>query len=496
MRILVIGAFGTVGRQLVPALVAAGHQLRVSSRDANKPWPWSDLSCQRVTLDLLQANSLPSALLDIELVYYLMHGMSDGQSHSDREIRAARHLAQAASEASVKRIIYLGSLISAKPKSEHMLARIATGQALASTGLAVTELRAGIIIAPGSAAFEVMRDLVGHMPVALVPRAIETLTPPIALSNLLHYLLALAELPETAGKVLDAAGPEWLTYRQLMLKIAKALAARIKIIAVPGLPIRLACLALGLITSVSRELATALIAGLAEPLQAKPDELRRLIPQHLLSVDQAIAQVLQEERVLCYPSRWRDGVPTFRKFSPLHGFYAKSAKQQVVAAASPSAIWQVVNLLGGKHRYFYLNSLWALREWFDYIFGGPGREHGRTDYLNLNVGERVDSWTILSAEENRCLVLGFGMKAPGGGGMQITIEPLDSQRSRIEVGLYWHPAGFWGLVYWYFFAPWHRWLLYGMTKKMASLAENNEQIEAALRKSKIHSGSTDEGRFG
>lgn len=327
MRILVIGALGTIGRKLVPALVGAGHHVSVSSRDPNKPVPWPELSCPRFTLDLLEPSSLPDALEDIDLVYYLMHGMSDGQAHSELEAIAAKNLADAAATAKVQRIIYMGSLVSVKPKSEHMLARIATGEALASSGVAVTELRAGIIITPGSAAFEVMRDLVGHMPLAFVPKAIETKAPPIALENVLHYLVKLANMPETAGMVLDAAGPEWLSYRQLMLRIAKHLNKSIKIMVLPGLPIKLACTVLGLITSVPQSLAKALIAGLAEQLEAKPDVLRGLIPQKLMPIDDAIAQVFEEEQVHTYPKRWQDGVPTFRNFSSLHGFYAKAAKK-------------------------------------------------------------------------------------------------------------------------------------------------------------------------
>jgi len=474
MRILVIGALGTIGSKLVPALLQEGHDVSISSRDPKKPCPWPEQSCQRYTLDLLVPYTLPAALQDIELVYYLMHGMSDGQSHTEAEITAATNLAQAAEQAGVKRIIYMGSLVSPKPKSAHMLARITTGEALARGAVLVTELRAGIIIAPGSAAFEVMRDLVGHMPLALVPKAIDTKAPPIALDNIIYYLVKLAEMPHTAGQIFEAAGPEWLSYRQLMLCIAKQLKRSIKIIVLPGLPVRLACSVLGVITSVPQALAKALIDGLAEPLQAQPDKLRQLLPQPLLSVEQAIAEVLKQEQVETYPKRWRDGVPRFRNFSSLHGFYAKCAKKSLRVNASAEAIWQVVNMLGGRRRYFYFDSLWALREWMDFLLGGPGREHGRSDFRQLKVGDRVDSWEILSVEEAALLVMRFGMKAPGGGGMQISIDP-DGQQQRLEVALYWHPAGFWGLVYWYFFAPWHRWLLWGMTKNMAKLAEQKQQ---------------------
>lgn len=471
MNILVIGALGTIGRKLVPELLAAGHRVSISSRFANKQAPWPETDCPRFTLNLNHYHSLAPALQDIELVYYLMHGMSDGQDHTGREVIAASNLADAAEKSGVQRIIYMGSLVSAKPKSEHMLARIATGKALASRNVAVTELRAGIVITPGSAAFEVMRDLVGHMPLAFVPTSIDTQAPPIALKNILYYLVKLADHPETGGQIFDAAGPKWISYRHLMLKIAEKLNKRISILAVPGLPIHLACMVLGLITSVPQSLAKSLLAGLSEQLQAKPDSLRQLIPQPLLSIEQALDDVFEEEKIITYPDRWQDGIPAFRNFSSLHGFYAKSAKNSTIIKASPEKIWQVLNLIGGKHRYFYLNSLWTLREWIDFAFGGEGHKHGRTDEAQLKVGDRIDSWTILTAQENRCLVMRFGMKAPGGGGMQMTITPVTSETCHLDIALYWHPAGFSGLLYWYFFAPWHKLLLTGMCKKIRQLAE-------------------------
>ncbi|MBW8192918.1 SDR family oxidoreductase [Neiella marina] len=479
MKILVIGAFGTIGRKLVPALVEQGHQVCVSSRDANRPWPWPELNCSRYTLNLLDVESITPALEQVELIYYLMHGMSDGEHHNEREISAARNLTQAAQQADVKRIIYMGSLVSANPKSEHMLARIATGKVLASSQVPVTELRAGIVVAPGSAAFEVMRDMVGHLPVIFTPASIRTKVPPIAIADLTYYLVRLAELPESAGKCYDAAGPEWISYQRMMERLAISLKRRCKVIGVPGLPIWLAAAVLGIVTSVPRSLARALIAGLGEPLQASPESLQQLIPQQLMSLEQAVEAVLNDESVEHYPEQWQDGVPTFRNFSPLHGFYAKCASQSIEIAASPASVWQVINLLGGKHRYFYLDSLWAMREWMDWAIGGPGRNHGRTNPATLTVGEMVDSWRILSVKSQRRLVMKFGMKAPGGGGMQLTVTPLSGveaqPRCRLNVELLWHPAGFWGLAYWYFYAPWHQLLLNGMTARMAELAKQAEQ---------------------
>lgn len=470
MKLLVVGALGTVGRRLVPELAYLGHEVVISSRDPYKPEPWPELHCKRFTVDLLKPETIEPAIEGVEAVYYLMHGMSDGEHHTARELWASRNLVQAAAKAGVKHILYLGSLLSPQVGSEHMQARLATGRILASSTIAATELRAGIIIAPGSAAFEVMRDMVGHLPFILAPASIHNQTPPIAISDVVHYLVELLKFPPEKAQVFDAAGPNWLSYAQMMHRLSLKLNRSCKLITVPGLPVSWAGLALGITTSVPYALAKSLVAGLAEPLAAKPEPLRELIPRKLMSYEQALEKVLAEERIDSYPSRWQDGVPQFRNFSPLHGFYSKSAKHEIQVPVAARYVWQVINRLGGDERYFYLDSLWALREWIDALLGGPGRQHGRSDEVAFKVGDKVDSWTILSVEEERLLVLKFGMKAPGGGGMQICIEPDSPASCVLKVELYWHPAGFWGLAYWYFFAPWHQLLLKGMCRNMKELA--------------------------
>ncbi|MFO6422545.1 DUF2867 domain-containing protein [Motilimonas sp. KMU-193] len=474
MNILVIGALGTVGRHLVPRLIAAGHHVSISSRSATKPVPWRDLPHQRFTVDLLQPDSIAAALQDIDVVYYLMHGMTDGQHYTQTEQQAAHNLVAAVQGTKVKRIIYLGSLVSGNPKSEHMLSRVSTGHILAGSAIPVTEVRAGIIVAPGSAAFEVMRDVVGHIPIFFAPSSVKNLAPPIALDNLIYYLVELINHPSSAGQIYDATGPEWISYKHMMQIIAKKLSKSCQIIAIKGLPVSWTQQVLGIITSVPKPLAKALLAGLDEPLQGSGLRIQTLIPQTLLSFEQAVDAVLATEKIRSYPKRWQDGIPEFRNFSPLHGFYAKRAAHSIRIKAHPAKVWQVLNRLGGKDRYFYANALWAMREWIDQLVGGHGRLHGRDNTEQFIVGERVDSWRILSVIPERLLVMKFGMKAPGGGGMQLSITPINETDSAPEcnltIELLWHPAGFWGLAYWYFFAPWHALLLHGMADKIASLA--------------------------
>lgn len=470
MKILIIGALGTVGRRLVPELLKLGHDVAISSRDPNKPSPWSDQKTSRFTLDLLKPETIEPAIQGVNVIYYLMHGMSDGERHTPRELYAARNLVEAAEKAGVAHIIYLGSLLSEQPSSEHMQARQATGRILTSGSVAVTELRAGIIIAPGSAAFEVMRDMVGHLPFALVPPAIDNLMPPIAIQDVVFYLVGLLQHPPKYAQVLEATGPEWLSYRQMLMQLGRRLDHRCMLLTVPALPLRWLGGALRVVTSVPTSLAKALAAGLAEPLTADPKPLQALLPRELMSYEQALNSVFAEEQILAQPSQWLEHAPLFRNFSARHAFYAKSAKHTIEIPVAARFVWQVLNRLGGKERYFFLDSLWALREWMDWLVGGPGREHGRSCEDEFRVGERVDSWTILTVEEERLLVMKFCMKAPGGGGMQIRIEPDSPASCSLSIELLWHPAGFWGLAYWYFFAPWHRLLLTGMSRNIMKLS--------------------------
>jgi uncharacterized protein YbjT (DUF2867 family) len=475
LRTLVFGASGYVGTNLVPRLLAHGCRVRAAARNPrvleSRDWPGAEL----VQADGLKPETLDTALQDIDVAYYLVHSMAAGRDFGQLDIQAAGHFAAAAARAGVRRIVYLGGLVPPDARSEHLLSRRETGERLRAGPVPVTEVRAGIIVGPGSAAFEVIRDLVYNLPLMITPRWVRCRSSPIALDNLLDYLVRVPEFEVTAGRIYDAAGPEYLSYEQLMRQFGEVVGRRPWIIPVPVLSPGLSSYWLGLVTAVPTNVARALIEGLKHDIPAQDAELRALIPQHLLTFKEAVAAALDAERRHAVAARWTEGALMFRNYRPDYAFYAKRASGTAVAAASAEAVWRQVAAIGGKNRYYYANSLWTLRELLDWLLGGPGLNHGRRHPTELRLGDGIDSWQVIGLEPPHRLTLLFGMKAPGAGVLEFEIAPEAAGRTRLTVTAYWHPAGVWGLIYWYMLAPFHGFLFRGLTRAIAGRAEHAAQ---------------------
>jgi hypothetical protein len=227
---------------------------------------------------------------------------------------------------------------------------------------------------------------------------------------------------------------------------------------------------LALVTTVPAPIARALIGGLKHDIPAHDDELRALLPQRLLTFKEGVRAALDAERAHTVAARWTEGALMFRGGRHDYAFYAKRASGSAVARASPAAVWAVVTQLGGDTGYFYANALWRARAWIDWLLGGPGLSKGRRHPTELRVGDTIDYWTVLALDPPSRLTLNFGMKAPGNGVMEFEMEPLNERETRVAVTAYWHPAGVWGLLYWYAFVPVHRLLFRGVARAIARRA--------------------------
>ena len=467
---LVFGASGYIGGHLVPRLVEQGIPVRAASRDAasleRKGWS----GVEKVSADARDPASLGPALAGVDTAYYLVHSMAAGKDFGRIDLECATNFAHAAAAAGVRRIVYLGGLVPADAKSEHLLSRKESGDRLRAGPVPVTEIRAGIIVGPGSAAFEVIRDLVNNLPLMVTPRWVRAKSPPVALDNLLEYLVRIADVDEAADRVFDAAGPEMLSYEDLMRMYGDVVGRRPRILPVPVLSPMLSSYWLGLVTAVPTPVARALIAGLAHDIPADPEPLRRLVPQRLMGYRESVEVALEAERRNAVAARWVEGALMYRNYRQDYAYYAKRAGGTALADASPEAVWKVVTSVGGKNRYFSLDILWTLREIGDWLVGGPGLNHGRRDPEHLRIGDGVDSWQVIGLEENRRLTLLFGMKAPGAGILEFEVEP-EGDKTRVTATAYWHPAGVWGLVYWYPLAPFHGLIFRTMTGEIARRAE-------------------------
>jgi uncharacterized protein YndB with AHSA1/START domain len=313
----------------------------------------------------------------------------------------------------------------------------------------------------------------------ITPRWVRSTSPPIALDNLLEYLLRAPSLPEAAGRILDAAGPEYLSYAQMMRVLAEEAGRRPPwILPVPLLTPGLSSYWLRLITAVPTPIARALIEGMRQDFVADVTEIRRLMPQELLDFRASVRAAFEAERRHTIAARWTEGAFAFRDYRPDYAYYAKQASGIAVTPAPPEAVWATLTQIGGTRRYFYMNGLWKIREGFDWLIGGNGRHYGRRHPTELRVGDTVDSWRVIALEPHRRLTLFFGMRAPGSGVLEFELEPQDTGGTRIRATAFWHPAGVWGLLYWYAMVPAHRFLFAGMTRAIAQQAEGLAQTAA------------------
>lgn len=472
-RALVFGASGYIGTNLVPRLLESGWQVRAAARHhavlEARGWHGADL----VTADALDPETLPAALRDIDVAFYLVHSMAAGKDFAELDVQAAKNFAAAAAEAGVGRVVYLGGLIPADPRSLHLKSRAETGDVLRHGAVPVTEIRAGMIVGPGSAAYEVIRDLVNYLPVMVTPRWVQSRSTPIALENLLDYLVGVARLPEASGKIYDVGGPEVLTYEQLMRQYGEITGKRFWLLSLPVLTPRLSSYWLKLVTAVPPNIARALIDGLEHDVIADDTAIRQLIPLELRTFRESVTAALEAEQNNALCAHWAEGSIVCRNFHPEYAYYAKRAGGTASTHASKEALWRQVMAFGGDEGYYYAESLWFLRRLINWFAGGPSFYRRRRHPSELRVGDVVDAWRVIAAEPAKRLTLLMEMRGPGSGVLEFEIEDREDHRV-LRATAYWHPAGPAGLIYWYSLLPVHAFLFRGMTAAIAKRAEKND----------------------
>jgi uncharacterized protein YbjT (DUF2867 family) len=396
--------------------------------------------------------------------------MGEGGNFVAHERQVALNVRDALRQQPVKQIIFLSSLQAPEhEQSDHLRARQITGDMLREAGIPVTELRAGIIVGAGSAAFEVMRDMVYNLPVLTPPRWVRSRTTPIALENLLVYLVELLNHPAQQHRVLEAAGPEVLSYQEQFEHFMRISGRHRPLLPIPFPTSWISVWFLNVITSVPPTTARALIQGLKHDLLADDRELRALISQDLISFDEAVRRTLKEEEQLMNSSDWGYDAQAFARWRPEYGYFPKQAGCTISTSASLDALWQVANQLGGKERYFFGNILWDIRAGMDRLIGHK-LARGRPEHAMLQTGDAVDSWKVIIVEPQKQLSLLFGMKAPGLGRLTFSMKDKGDHRE-IDVRAWWHPHGMPGLFYWLLMIPAHLFIFRGMAKRMAKLAE-------------------------
>jgi len=467
--IFLTGASGYIGGRLAPRLIERGYGVRCLARSRAKllARPWAGQKCVEVVEgDADDGAGLAREMRGCAAAYFLVHSMEAASpEYRARDQAMAEGFGRAAAEAGVLRIIYLGGLgETGAGLSEHLSSRREVEAALGRGGVPVTVLRAAMIIGSGSASFEILRYLVERLPVMITPRWVSTESQPIAVRDVLFYLIAALETPATTGKTLDIGGPEVGSYASVMREMAAALHLRRRlIIPVPVLTPRLSSLWIHLVTPLAASIARPLAEGLRNRVVCRNDEAAVLMPHQCLTIRQAMDAALAKTGRGEVETAWSDaGV------MPGDPAWAGGTKfvdrRTAVAVAPPAAAWSAVCSIGGERGYYAANWLWRLRGILDRLIGGPGLRRGRRSAKELRLGDALDFWRVTAIQAPNRLVLTAEMKLPGVATLSFEIQPApdDANACTIVMTAQFRPRGLFGIAYWYAVLPLHGFVFRGM----------------------------------
>jgi uncharacterized protein YbjT (DUF2867 family) len=477
--ILVTGATGYVGGRLVPRLLEAGYRVRCLIRDPSRMQgrAW----VKRVELvqgDVLEPQSLGAAMRDVDAVYYLIHSLGSGSDFTERDTMAARNCAAAAKHAEVKRIIYLGGLGDPRADlSQHLRSRQETGSTLREAGVPVTEFRAAVIVGSGSLSFEMIRYLTERLPVMICPRWVFTRVQPIAIQNVLDYLVAALESPESAGRILEIGGRDVVTYAEMMSGYARARGLKRRLIAVPVLTPRLSSYWVHLITPIPARIAQPLIRGLGNEVIVRDETARKLFPAiALLDYETAVHQALQQMETRGVETAWSDSLVSSQgNKSPVALVTSEGMimeRRQRTVTAPEDAVYRSFAGLGGNRGWLYMDLAWQLRGMADRLCGGVGMRRGRRDPDDLRVGDALDFWRVEVVEPGRLVRLRAEMKVPGRAWLEFQALPQPRGQTLLLQTVFFEPKGFLGLVYWYVLYPIHSLIFSGLIRRIALRASS------------------------
>ena len=477
--ILVTGATGYVGGRLVPRLLAAGYRVRVLVRDAHRLEGRTWLPHVAVaTGDVLRPESLTAALEGVDAAYYLVHSLARGSGYPERDRAAARGFALAAAAAGVRHIVYLGGLGDpGADLSQHLRSRQETGAVLLEGGIPVTEFRAGVVVGAGSLSFEMIRYLTERLPVMICPRWVYTRTHPIAVDDVMRYLVAGLELPGDTRRVIEIGGADVLTYGDMMLGYAGVRGLRRRLQPVPVLTPVLSSYWVHLVTPIPSTMARPLIEGLRSETIVRDTSARELFPDiHPVGYEAAVRAAIATLEKGEVETRWADalaasaGDASPKVLSQQAGMFIERRQQRV--AADPAAVFAVCKSIGGGHGYGYADWTWEVRGAVDRLAGGVGLRRGRRDARDLRVGDALDFWRVEAVEPARLLRLRAEMKVPGRAWLQFETLPEDGGTLLVQTA-YFAPHGLPGLVYWYGLYPVHTRIFSGMIAALAAEARRS-----------------------
>jgi uncharacterized protein YbjT (DUF2867 family) len=504
-RIAILGATGYVGARLVLRLLAKGYVVHAIGRSYPKlqGCTWSSHPNVRLfAVDAIDREGLKRALTGCSVVYYLIHSMNTAivqasQDYAQIDRRAAETVVEVVNELQISRLVYLGALGDIKRDkhlSKHLRSRAEVSDILLLSNAKVTVLRAGMIIGSGSASFEMLRYLVDRLPLMISPRWIKTPVQPIAIRNVLEYLVQVLEHEETSNGVFDIGGPEVVSYEELihMYSLEAGLMKR-WIITIPFISLSMSCLWVKLLTPLPWTLIQPLIEGLRNPVLCINDEITQVIPQRLLPPKEAIGLAIDRLNENLVASSWLDAgaippVEWCTSDDPAWSGGTLYSDIRVRIIDTPIlSLWRTITAIGGDQGYYYGNWLWRLRGWIDDLFGGVGQGRGRRNSQQLRVGDALHLWRVKVIDPPHRLVLVSEMRLPGEAALEFTLRVIDSNHTELTQSARFLPRGVLGIFYWYAITPLHSLIFDGMLDSITKWAKVNQQ--------KLHDGTKNDSHW-
>ena len=473
MKILLTGTTGYIAQRLLPLLLEGGHELFCCLRDKSRfdLEKYKEFNITLLDVDFLNPDSLNVIPNDIDAAYYLMHSMSAASDFSEMEGQTASNFKKRLEQTHVRQVIFLSGIINDKELSRHLDSRKNVEEILASESYALTTLRAGIIVGSGSASFEIIRDLVEKLPVMIAPKWLKTKCQPIAIRNVLEYLYGVLLSEPDFNQSYDIAGPETLTYKEMLLRFAEVRKLKRHILVVPVMTPKLSSYWLYFVTSISYTLARNLVDSMKVEIIGKPNTLRQRLNISLIPYNEAIELAfgkIEQNQVI---SSWRDAMNSSAYQSgfaslvevPLDGCF--SDKRQI-KVSNPERVMNNIWSIGGETGWYYADFLWSLRGILDKMVGGVGLKRGRTHLNEILPGNVIDFWRVILADKkDRRLLLYAEMKLPGEAWLEFRLDKNDVLYQTATF----RPLGLLGRLYWYSVLPFHAFIFKGMLNRIAGV---------------------------